>query len=60
MKLIDNDYIEAYLGESWKEQKRYLMKKYQTKYGSKKIKITRIKTDTKGLRNYIVELEEGE
>ena len=58
MMLVDTNYIENYLGETWKEQKQYLLKKYAQKYPNKNIKITRIKTDTKGLRNYIVEVEE--
>lgn len=56
MTVVDINYIENYTGETWKTQKQNLLKKYSNKYPDKKIKITRIKTDTKGLRNYIVEV----
>ena len=55
LEFLDSDYIENYTGETWKEQKKMLLEKYQKKYADYKIKITRIKTDTIGLRSFIVE-----
>lgn len=57
MRLIDFDYIENYTGETWAEQKKELIKKYEKKL-NKKVKITRTRTDTKGLRSFMVEVKE--
>lgn len=57
LEFLDSDYIENYTGESWQEQKKMLIEKYQKRYPDYKIKITRIKTDTVGLRSFIVEGE---
>lgn len=55
-KILECEYIEGYYNsKSWKEQKKELEERYSKKYQDKKIKITRVKSDTKGLRCYIVE-----
>ena len=57
-KLLECEYIEAlWQGKSWKEQKKELQQRYEKKYEGKTIIITRVKSDTKGLRCYIVEEE---
>lgn len=54
-KILECEYIEKNQYTTWKEQKKMLLEKYSKKYTNKKIKITRVRTDTKGLVNYIVE-----
>lgn len=54
-KLLDCDYIEGYWNSpKWEEQKKQLLERYKKKYPNYIIKITRCKTDTKGLRCYEV------
>lgn len=60
MKLLDCDYIEGYWNSpSWKEQKIKLLERYSKKYPEYEIIIKRVKTDTKGLRCYVVYGKEG-
>ena len=55
MKILDCQYIEGYYNSrSWKEQKQDLLIKYSKMYPNYKIKIVRVKSDTKGLRCYEV------
>lgn len=57
--ILECEYVEAlWRGKSWKEQKKELLERYKRKYNDKKIKITRVKSDTKGLRCFIVEESE--
>lgn len=57
MRLVDIDYIEAYT-DKWENQKKAITEKYQTRYPNQKVKVTRTKSDTKGLRSYKVEVED--
>ena len=53
-KILECNYIESYVG-SWTDQKQKILEKYIKKgYNKNNIKITRVKTDTKGLRCYVV------
>ena len=53
-KILECNYIESYIGK-WVEQKQKILEKYIKKgYNKNNIKILRVKTDTKGLRCYIV------
>lgn len=53
-KILDMDYIESWTGK-WSEQKQKILEKYIKKgYNKNNIKIIRIKSDTKGLKCYIV------
>ena len=56
IKLLDCDYIEAIDGK-WADQKKRILDRYTKLYGNRynQIKVTRVKSDTKGLRCYIVE-----
>lgn len=51
-KILECEYINN--NEKWEKQKKDLYERYSKKYADKKIKITRVKTDTKGLRCYVV------
>lgn len=54
-EILESNYIEAYWNSpSWKEQKEVILKKWQTKRPDLIIKVNRVRTDTKGLRCYIV------
>lgn len=51
--ILECEYIENF--GKWEIQKKKLFEKYEKKYSNKKIRVKRVKTDTKGLRCYIVE-----
>lgn len=52
--ILECEYISS--NEKWKNQKQKILEKYIKKgYNKNNIKIKRVKTDTKGLRCYIVE-----
>lgn len=51
-KILECEYIDN--SRRWEIQKKELLERYSKKYADKKIKITRVKTDTKGLRCYVV------
>ena len=50
----DCDYVSPSEG-TWPEIKKKLVKKYKDKWGVEDVKITRVKSDTKGLYMYEVE-----
>ena len=54
-KILDCEYIDNLT--RWEIQKKELLERYTKKY-NKKIKIKRVKSDTKGLRCYIVKESE--
>lgn len=54
-KILECEYIDSCT--KWEIQKKELLERYTKKY-NKKIKIKRVKSDTKGLRCYIVKESE--
>ena len=51
-KILECEYIDN--NRRWEIQKKELLERYSKKYNNIKIAVKRVKSDTKGLRCYIV------
>lgn len=52
--ILECEYIETF--DKWENQKKKILEKFIRKgYNKNEIKVTRVKSDTKGLRCYTVE-----
>lgn len=52
-QLLNTGYVEAWDGK-WSDQKKVIEQKMAKQHPNMDIKVCRVRTDTKGLRNYVV------